>query len=498
MKKDLVLVLDCGSTNIRAIAVDEKGELLASSSKANRTIEQPGGKPGWKIWDLDEIWQKIAEASREVTRNVGTERIKAVTITTWGADGAPVRRDGALTYPPISWQCQRTSSMVKEITKRISFWEIYKITGYQVISFNTLLKLMWLRQNVPSSLERAHTWLMMPGLLAYKLTGEFHIEPTSASTTMAMDLGRRDWSKKLLELADLDPTFFPKWSEPGDFIGEVKADSGRVCNLKRGTPVIASGHDTQFALIGSGAELGEVVLSSGTWEILEMRVSNFRPNRIGFDGGMIIEADAEKGLWNPQLLMMGSAVLEWIRERFYTDLDSRDYGTMIDEASNLQAGSGELMLVPSFVPDSGPMRRYRTMGTILGLSLHTSRAQVYRAALEGLSYQLRYALHILEASMGFKAKGVCVVGGGSRNDLWNRIRADVTGLPVTVMTQREATVIGAALTAFTGIGVYSSLKEASKAVKLRQRRFMPGKDREKYEKLFQRFKELPRRLIGFY
>lgn len=234
MRDDLVLVLDCGSTNIRAVAVKESGELVAAASRANRSVGQPGGRSEWLIWDLEEIWKKIAETVREVSRRVGADAIKAVTFTTWGADGAPVSRDGKPTYPPISWQCQRTKGIAEEIPEKISAWEIYKITGYQVISFNTLLKMMWLRQNVPDALDRAHAWLMMPGLLAFRLTGEFHIEPTSASTTMAMDLLRRDWSRRLLRLADLDASFFPKWCEPGDIVGEVTGDAGRICNLRPG------------------------------------------------------------------------------------------------------------------------------------------------------------------------------------------------------------------------------------------------------------------------
>ncbi|MBO3803399.1 MAG: L-fuculokinase, partial [Candidatus Brockarchaeota archaeon] len=281
-------------------------------------------------------------------------------------------------------------------------------------------------------------------------------------------------------------------------VGEVTPESGRTLDLKAGTPVVASGHDTQFALVGSGAKPGEVVLSSGTWEILEMRVPSFKPDRAGFEGGLITEADAEKGLWNPQLLMMGSAVLEWIRERFYPDLGGRDYGTMIEEASRLRAGSGGVMVLPSFVPDSGPTRKHGTRGTILGLTLQASRAHVYRAALEGLSFQLRHALRILEESVGFDARGIRVVGGGSRNELWNQIRSDVTGLPVTVTEQREATVLGAALTAFVGIGRYGSIGEAARAVKFRHKLFRPGRDRATYEKLFRKFVELPGKLAGHY
>ena len=104
----VVLVFDCGATNLRVAAVNEKGEIVAQSSTPNRAVQQPGGKPGWLIWDLDEIWGKLCGLCREVLKVVKPGDVKAVTVTTWGADGAPVKRDGTLTYPVISWQCTRT------------------------------------------------------------------------------------------------------------------------------------------------------------------------------------------------------------------------------------------------------------------------------------------------------------------------------------------------------------------------------------------------------
>ena len=104
MHEELALVIDCGSTNIRSITINAEGLIVAESSRPNQPHPQSNGKPGWLVWDLEEILRKIAETSREVTRVVGSENIRAVIVTTWGADGAPVKRDGTLTYPPISWQ----------------------------------------------------------------------------------------------------------------------------------------------------------------------------------------------------------------------------------------------------------------------------------------------------------------------------------------------------------------------------------------------------------
>ncbi|HDO41687.1 MAG TPA: hypothetical protein ENH03_02165 [Candidatus Bathyarchaeota archaeon] len=137
-----VLVFDCGSTNLKAVAVDPTGNICAYARRPNSPHSQPDGEPGWLIWDLDEIWRKLCEVSREVSERVGAENIKAVTAITWGADGAPVKRDGNLAYPPISWQCPRTREIAQKITEQISAWEIFRITGYQIIPFNTLFRLI--------------------------------------------------------------------------------------------------------------------------------------------------------------------------------------------------------------------------------------------------------------------------------------------------------------------------------------------------------------------
>jgi len=136
------LVLDCGATSLRAVAISEKGEILCLSSFSNAPSPQEGDK-NFLIWDIEEIWKKLTLAIRQVISKVGNE-IFAVTVTTFGADGAPLRKDGTLTYPVISWQCQRTAPQSKEITNFLSPREIFRITGYQIIPFNTLFKLLWL------------------------------------------------------------------------------------------------------------------------------------------------------------------------------------------------------------------------------------------------------------------------------------------------------------------------------------------------------------------
>lgn len=479
------MVFDCGSTNIRVAAVDESGEILAQASAPNGPIPQPGSE-GWLVWDVDGIWLTLCRLSREVLKQVGSENVAAVSVTTWGADGALIKRDGSLAYPAISWQCQRTREVVHEVLELIDPRKIFRITGYQVIHFNTLFKWFWIKRNVPEAFKQAYTWLMMPGVVAVRLCGVHHVDPTSASTTMAMNMGKRDWSEEMLALAGLDPGFFPEWIEPGEVVGYVSEKASRETGINAGTPVVSAGHDTQFAILAAHAQEGEAVLSSGTWEILALRLNRFDPNDDALELGVLIEADVEKGKWNPQLLMIASAVLEWLKRLVYPELTPGDYGKMVEEAESIEPGSGGLLFVPSFVPDSGPLAKYGVKGVIEGLQLGTSRGHLYRSALEGLSMQLRLALESLERAYKFKARGVRVVGGGSRNDLWNRIRAGVLGLSVSAPRWSEATVIGAAIAAFKGAGVYRSFEEGLRNVSYDLRIFEP-KFTNRYDVMYRYF-----------
>ncbi|MHC4480831.1 MAG: FGGY family carbohydrate kinase [Planctomycetota bacterium] len=497
---DVVLVVDCGATNVTAAAVDAEGRVLASVSEPNGPVPQQGGEPGWLVWDLDALYETVCGASRRIVEQVEPGSVAAVTVATWGADGAPVTASGRPTYPVISWQCPRTGPTMRRMCEQLGERRLFNLTGYQAIRFNTLFKLGWLREHAPEALDGAETWLMVAGLLSRRLCGEPSLDVTGASTTMMLDLAELRWAPELLGAVGLDESFFPELIWPGEVIGALTAGAAGQSGLREGTPVVAAGHDTQFAPIGSGAAEGEAVLSTGTWEIAMLRTPEPVTSDYAFEEGLLSEADAVPGLYDPQLLMMGSGVLEWVRQRLYPSAGERGeaYEAMIEEARGLAPGSDGVMVVPSFVPDTGPFRKHGTAGTIVGLGLTATRAHLYRAALEGLCFQLREALRILGEATGFRPERVRVVGGGARNELWNQMRADVCGMPVVVTERREATIVGAAIAAWVGAGRFESIPDGQRSVPMPAEVIEPSEDAGAYEELFERFRTIPPGLSGFY
>ncbi|HOH06121.1 MAG TPA: L-fuculokinase [bacterium] len=483
-RKPAALVLDCGATNVRAILVDAGGRLLASASRANAVHPDPGW-PGGLIWDQEEIWAGFCACTRELLSRAPEARIAAITVTTFGVDGAPVHKDGTLLHPVISWQCGRTRSIQEKIASSIDPLRLFRITGLQSYPFNTLFRLLWFRENRPGVLEGMDYYAMMPSLFIHRLTGEWLTDVTMAGTSMLTDQSRRTFSEELLALAGLDATRFPALAEPGTIAGPLLPAAAAEFGLAARIPVVIAGHDTQFALFGAGGGPTLPVLSSGTWEILMARSTPIHLEGLDPAAGITIEFDARPGLCNPGMMWIASGILEWLGGLLYSDCRGAErYEKMTGEASLLPPGSEGVGMLPGLFDSSG------LRGVYSGLFPGSTRAHLYRAALEALAFRARESLIRLEEWGGFRAGAVICAGGGSKNHLWNRIRADILGIPVLVSPVSETTVLGAAMFALAGAGFFSTPEEAARAMQPEMTTIEPGENLSAYVEFLKTYRGL--------
>jgi len=464
MMDELLLGVDIGATGIKTGCFTPEGRLAALAGRRNGPVPQPGGEPGWLVWDADAVWHAVCHCIRECLETVGdAARIRAVACTGFGADGVPIGADGALLYPFISSHDARTVPQCRELSERVGDRRIYEITGYHNYPINTLNRLLWLRQHEPGVLDRAHGWLQIQDYVAYKLSGAVSTECTIASTTMMLDLGKRSWSQEMLAAGGVDPDILPPISEAGTQIGEVTPAAAEATGLNAGTPVVTGGHDCEIAVLGAGAVRSDTFLDiTGTWEILIATVNAFRPTDGQREAGLDYECHAVPGQWICQSLMIAGGVVEWVREQFYRD-HSGDavYEAMLADAAQ---AAGGVYVLPSFVRGMGPAAKHKALGTVLGLTTATVRGQVVRATFEGLCFQLRQQVDALEAAAGVQAERLRVVGGGQKNPLWLQLKADATGLPVEITTNPEVTLLGVAILAGVGCGIYRDADDAMRRI----------------------------------
>ncbi len=480
-----ILVLDCGATNVRAVLVDSKGVIVSQHSIANNTIRD-NFHPGGLLWDEDEIWKKMCQCSRKVIEETqGKFTVAGITVTTFGVDGAPVTNTGKMLYPVISWQCSRTQSVINKIDEYMGTDELYQKNGLQFYPFNTLFKLIWLQQNKPEVLEKTHKFLFIPSLFIFRMTGEMLNDTTMAGTSMLTDLKQRDFDEAILNTVGLNKEKFYPMVEPGTIAGHLVVNAARDLGLPEKTPVIVGGHDTQFAVFAAGASSNQPVLSSGTWEILMARSDSEKLAVPDKKEGVTIELDVTAGLVNPGVQWVASGVLEWIMNLMYSDIksDAFRFDKIISEAEKIEPGCNGVKVLPELFPGGIVNNR----GLIEGLTHTTTRAHIYRATLEALSFYLKSGLSKLEKLSVSKTDSVICVGGGSKNRLWNQIRADVLGVPVLTNDIKETTVLGAACFAMAALQWYKSPDDALEQVVSHTSEFIPGKNSSIYQDLFDNF-----------
>ncbi|WP_413285051.1 L-fuculokinase [Vibrio sp. MA40-2] len=480
----IVVILDCGATNVRAIAVDQQGSIVASHHIRNETV-QSKGQSIRHIWDFDQIWQKLVLCCKEITTQIDEQKICAISVTTFGVDGAPFDINGQQLYPIISWKCSRTIPVMATVEQEMDRTELYKENGIADYSFNTLYKLKWLKEHEPNVYKNMDKFVFISSMIAYQLTGKITTDRTMAGTSMLTSIQNGNWNRRALDYLQLTPDHFPPLVNAGDKIGELTNEVAQELGLPNNTPVISAGHDTQFALFGSGVAKNQPFLSSGTWEILMARTQRPELKAEYLLEGMTTELDAQENLYNPAIQWLSSAVMEWITDVLFHDIkdENNKYVQMISEADVIPVGSNGIRFDPRFLPNNAGNGN----GCIQGLSINTTRGEIYRAALESLAYQLKKSLNNLSEISNFKADSLVVVGGGSKNVLWNQIRANVLNMPILVVDQPETTVLGAAMYAFYGADIFASADSAQRAMQPSYTTIHPNNDSTLYQKLYEEF-----------
>lgn len=485
----IALIFDCGATNLRTIAIDQNGKMLAAHHQPNRTQPDPH-YPHFYIWDMDEIWQKLLfcaeQTLTQLKQSHSLAEVVGIGVTTFGVDGTAFDAQGKPLYPIISWQCPRTIPIMEWLSHYLDVQTLYQRNGIGQYSFNTLFKLLWLKENEPDIFQQMDKFLFISSMITQRLTGVFSTDRTMAGTSMMTDLQSQTWDSEVLKVLGLQASHFPPMVNAGEKIGNLSTALCQRLGLNP-IPVISCGHDTQFAVFGSGAGINQPVLSSGTWEILMARTEQANPRFEFIAQGLTTEFDALPLCFNPAVQWLGSGVLEWVGKTFFADVrgSAQYYTTMMNEAEVAPVGSQGIRFSGKFNPaDNG-----QGFGQISGLSMHSQRGEIYRAVLEHLAYRLKAGLDILQQVSHFNAESLICVGGGSKNALWNQIRADVLNLPIDVVDVAESTVLGAAMFTLAGVGVYDNVAQAQQQMQPRKQRILPSNHTALYQQLYQQHRE---------
>lgn len=492
---DVLLGVDIGTTNIKCVALAASpaggdSRLLAQASAPTpATIERPGRV----THEAEALWQQSISVIRKVVCQLAPDvRVIGLAVASVGEAGVPLDSHDDPVYPIIAWYDERTVPQADWWRRNVGECAIYGHTGLPLGHTFTLNKLMWLQTREPDVYARMRRWLCVADYVGFRLTGQQAMGYSLASRTMALDLQAHKWSDDMLSAANVPASVLPPLLPEGTRLGVITPEVAQALGLRSGTVVCVGGHDHVCGALAMGVhEPGIVLDSAGTTEAQLTTVDDVGTHLARADLSFCLGCHVLPGRYYVIGSVLGAgSVIHWLATLLWPTEEGQMHdtalGMLTSEGERSPTGAHGLYLLPHLAGAGSPERDSKARGVLVGLGLSHTRADVARAAIEGLAFELRLLWQALVQFTGRPIESVLVVGGGARNGLWNQIKADVTGQVLSVPEQVEATALGAALLAGLGCGLYRDAADAHVHLGLRSATVRPQSDaREVYEELYQ-------------
>lgn len=479
------LAFDLGAESGRAMA----GRLHAGVldlREVCRFSNEPVREHGSLCWDVLRLWLDMQRALEALSRE--RQRLDSIGVDAWGCDYGLLGEGGELLGNPYHYRDSRTDGVMASVFKEVSRERIYRVTGTQFLTFNTLYQLVAASRAQPRMLDAATAFATIPDIFNYWLTGVLRVEYTIASTTQMVDASRRAWALDLLTELGLPTRVLPPIVEPGTALGALKKT---VSDALAGTPVVAPAcHDTGSAVAAVPAHGGRAFISSGTWSLLGMEV----PAPVITPEALSANFTNEGGVCGTTRLLKnigGLWLLQACRRAWARAGHSYGYAELMQAATDQPSGFVSLFDPddPSFLhPDDMP-------AAIRAYCRRTSQPEppgpgaFTRAILESLAFKYRVVLDVLERLTGTPIAEIQIVGGGSRNRLLNQFTADATGRAV-IAGPVEATALGNIAMQMVATATVASLADARRIIdaSFPTERFQPAAA-DRWNAHYCRFKE---------
>jgi len=498
---EYIIAHDVGTSGNKAVLVDTEGSVHGRRSESYRT-DYP--KPGWAEQEPADWWKAVTQTTKLLLEETGVspKDVLCVTFSTQMLGIVPMDSQGGPLRPAIIWLDNRAGKQAGRMMRKfISAGVFALIAGTALGGKDGIPKLLWLKGEQPDIYDRMCCFLDVDGYLIYRSTGNMVMEWTCASV-FGIDLKKKTWLNSIFRYVGLDPEKLPPLVRSIDQVGVLSKEAASEYGLLEGTPVYAGAGDAPCAAVGSGAVgegEGHVYLGTSGW----VGVVTERMPRGKHGAASIHSADPSKAFLFAESETAG-ACLQWIGDEFYKS-EKMDpsipnvYALMDEKVRQIPPGSDYLIFTPWMYGERVPINDHYVRSSFLNLSAEHTRENLLRAVYEGVAYNIRWIVEIVEKDFKFPLPHLRVIGGGAKGEPWMQILADVTHRKVeTVCEPQDAGAVGAALVAAVGLGLYPDFESLKKVVKV-ERAFEPQENnREIYDCLFHSYQEVYSNLRGFY
>jgi xylulokinase len=445
------LGIDIGTFESKAALVDGDGNIVASAAQAHKMLVP---QPGWAEHDAEAIWWgEFAQLSKQVIAisRVDPKHIRAVGTSAIGPCMLPVDRDGNPLMNGVLYGVDtRAHKEIDQLTDEYGADQILRDTGNALTSQSVGPKIKWVKNHHPERYAKTHKFITSTTFIVHRLTGRYTIDHYSAGSWGPLYLPvAQGWSEDYAKgITPLEKLADITWTT--DIAGHVTPRAAEDTGLAAGTPVITGTIDAAAEAVSVGVTApGQMMMMYGSTIFIIL----VTPKRVD---------DAR--LWYAPWLFPGEhasmaglatsgTLTHWFRENFAREFtDPRQAAiALAQEAATSPPGAKGLVMLPYFSGERTPIHDPKAKGMIFGLDLTHTRADIYRALLEGIALGTRHVTETF-AEAGIPPSHVEAVGGGTNNAVWLQATSDTTGLIQNVRSKTMGASYGDAFLAALGVG----------------------------------------------
>nr|WP_309098381.1 FGGY family carbohydrate kinase [Fredinandcohnia onubensis] len=486
-----VIGIDIGTSGIKVGAMNQEG-VLGYLEYQPYSLLYP--KKTWIEIDLEDIWDKTKSLLLKVCNEVEKGgSVDAISLSTFCNSSVFLNKDGKPLYQGIIYLDQRSKEESDWIKNVVGVDNLDRITKNRLEpGMYTVTTHLWFKNHFPKDYEKTYKWGNLSTFILHKLTGEFVMDWTQSSYSGIYDVVNYEWSKEIYEKVGVDEKKLPKVVDPKSVVGNVKIPELSSKKI----PVISGAADTACSTVALRIKPNEMFESVGTSNVLT--VCTDLPEKL--DKRFLNRCHVNKHQWlSHGAMSFPGASIQWFYDNFLkTEGHTKEiYGELYNQSS---IGSNGVYFLPYMQGERSPIWDPNARGVFVGIHLNTSKADMFRAILEGCAFGLKQIYEIIETNYNLQFDRFQSIGGGSKNKEWAQIKANVLNKNIEIKDISETGVLGACLLAGTAIGYFPSLEEAAQVIDNKTINVVEPKTSEvaQYEDLYEVFCELYPSLKQFF
>lgn len=450
-----VLVIDVGTSSMRGILFDHQGKCLSEKQELYRAEYLENSWVEQDPADWENALYSVIKGTVKEAENMG-EKLDVISITSQRSSVIPVDKDFRPLSKAIMWQDKRTNHICETMENLND--KVFSLCGSRINPVFSGSKMMWIRQERPDIYEKTYKFMVIPDYLIHIMTGQVCTDYTYGSRSLLINIRTRSWDDELLEIFQVEKEKLCELIEPGTVCGYVTEAFAKKTGCPEGIPVITAGGDQQCGAIGQGVvKKGVLSVTTGTGGYLIASTDQVPEN---MKQDIICNFSSVKGQY-----IMESSVLtccsafDWFRQQFYPEYSYEEINKIVEETP---IGSHGCICVPYFMGRSTPDWNNMATAQFVNVTLGTTRADMLRSLLEGICYEVRNGIDVMNKYV--KVSDIYINGGLSNSVPFNEIQTNVYGMKLIRRGKADATARGALMVAAAAMGIYKDVEEAFETV----------------------------------